>query len=256
MPKPKETRLIDYSMSRPAVSAIVKSGYVGAMRYLSLTPAKNLTKAEAKALHDGGCAIGLVWETTATRASEGVAAGETDCALAEKQARGLGYPENCPIFYAVDFDADPARVLPYFSGVYRVSKYAWGAYGSARVVDAVKAAHPHAVCWQTAAWSGGVISKHADLYQRIGHEAPAVPGGGYDENVVLKPLPLWGKSGVVTVGPPAKHHKPKRYSRLTRILMRRLTKRLSNRHEPVTHQPDRDLAAALSKQLARTEKIK
>lgn len=256
MSSPKETRLIDYSEARPSIGAIVKSGYAGAIRYLSLTPSKNLTKAEAKALHDGGCAIGLVWETTATRAGEGVAAGETDCALAEKQARGLGYPDNCPIFYAVDFDADPARVLPYFSGVYRVSKYAWGAYGSARVIDAVMLAHAHAYGWQTAAWSSGQISKRADLYQRIGHEAPPIPGGGYDENVVLKPLPLWGPTGVVTITPPAPKPKKVRYALTTRILMRRLTRRLAKRHKRVTWQPDRDLAAGLSAELARVEKIK
>lgn len=209
MSKAKETRLIDYSESRPPVGGIVKSGYVGAIRYLSHTPSKNLDKAEAKALHDAGRVIGLVWETTATRAGEGKAAGNADRLEAEKQAKALGYPKGCPIFYAVDFDAVPATILPYFAGVFSRATYLSGPYGSATVVQAVKAAHPEAVCWQTEAWSGGVVSAHARLFQRVGHKAPSVPGGGYDENVVLAPLPLWGKGGVVTVAPPAKKVKPR-----------------------------------------------
>lgn len=181
------TLLVDYSKQIPPAPTIGAAGYSGALRYLSLDPAKNLTPAERDALLTAGLAIGLVWETTTGRAGAGVAAGVADARAAEAQARALGYPQGAPIFYAVDSGAlTAAAVTLYFQGVMSVATFPVGVYGSASIVEGVPAPWK----WQTSAWSNGVISPQAHLYQRV---APTVtnPIPGTDENVVLHPLPLW-----------------------------------------------------------------
>jgi hypothetical protein len=51
-----------------------------------------------------------VWETTANRAGAGRQAGTADAIVAAEQAKACGKPGSAPIYFAVDFDADPARV--------------------------------------------------------------------------------------------------------------------------------------------------
>jgi hypothetical protein len=187
-----ETLAIDYAWQHPNPAAIKAAGYVGVVRYLSHDPSKDITAAEVKALHAAGLSIRLVYETTANRAGAGRLAGIADRREAEKRAAALGYPRHCPIFYAVDFDADPAKVLPYFKGVHRRHGFYVGVYGSRRVVEAVHAAGLANYLWQTEAWSGTAISSHAQLYQRV-KPTHTIKGakGGWDENVVLHPFPAW-----------------------------------------------------------------
>src|ERR1700722_9770413 len=101
---------IDYSYARPNPGEIKNAGYDWVMRYLSTEPTNNLTASEAAGLLQVGLGIGLVWETTAERALLGTTAGSEDAAAANSQADALGYPENCPIFYAVDFGATAGQI--------------------------------------------------------------------------------------------------------------------------------------------------
>ena len=186
-----ETLFIDYAWKHPSPAAIKAAGYHGVIRYLSTDPTKDITKAEAAALHKAGLAILLVWETTATRALAGTAAGIADRLAAEKAARALGYPKACPIFYACDTDAAPNKVRAYYDGVHRAAVYPMGIYGSARVIEGITTTHVYR--WQTEAWSGGAVSKGAHLYQRV-KPTRKIKGavGGWDEDVVLHTLPTWG----------------------------------------------------------------
>jgi hypothetical protein len=200
------TLLVDYSRARPSPASIKAAGYAGVMRYLSGGPnVKNLMPAEAKPLLAAGLSIGLVWETTANRASAGRTAGAYDAGLAEARADALGYPSTAVIFYAVDFDAAPSAVAPYFDGVMSSAKRPVGVYGGIRVVEAM---HARAVpyMWQTAAWStvGGVrqVSKIAHLYQRI-HASVPHPISGTDENVVMHPFPMWSHAKAQPLPVPA-----------------------------------------------------
>lgn len=195
------TLILDYAWQHPDPALIKSDGYDGVMRYLSPDGSKNLSRAEAAALHAAGLSIGLVWESTAARAAEGYAAGIADAAEAEAQAIILGYPANAPIFYAVDYDAAPGAVAPYFDGVRFASHHPVGVYGSLRVVEAI---HSSGVpyMWQSVAWSGGVVSGVAHLYQRLTPTRPVIPGS--DENVVLHPFPMWTAGGV----PPVDNHQP------------------------------------------------
>ncbi|MCW2674775.1 MAG: hypothetical protein JWP14_3364 [Frankiales bacterium] len=183
------TILLDYSHARPATSAMRRFGAVGVIRYLTRsTSAKRLTQAEARQLRHDGFWVGVVFEDDAARATRGTQAGKADALFAGGQANSIGIPGDCPIFFAVDVDVDPVRVLPYFraideTGVGRPI----GVYGSQRVVDAVMNAGLATYGWQTVAWSNGRRSPLAHLLQTTEDSVP-----GTDKNVLLKPIPLWG----------------------------------------------------------------
>lgn len=181
---------VDYSFSHPSPSAIKAAGYSGAVRYISTDSKsiKNLTASERDSLHAAGLDILLVWETTSGRAGDGYAAGAQDVVAAEAMASSLGYPKDCPIFYAVDSGSlSPAAVKPYFDAVKANAHYPVGIYGSYVITCSGLATYN----WQTCAWSGGAVNGAAHLYQR-GTPTKVIAGGGYDENVLMNPVPAWG----------------------------------------------------------------
>lgn len=190
---------IDYSMARPSPGAIKAERYRGVGRYLS-DSAKGLTRGEADALLAEGLWILPIRESTAKRAADGRAAGVEDVRTAEGIAARLGIPKSVAIFYAVDFDADPARVKPYFQGVKATASHPVGVYGSARVVEAMIDSGLARWAWQTEAWSHGVVSPKAHLLQRAPDKhSTTIKGvgfGDWDENVVRHGVvPVWHASG-------------------------------------------------------------
>lgn len=192
-----DTLLIDCAWTKPAPHAVKAAGYVGVIGYISHdNTGKDMSAAQAKAYRKAGLFVGFVFETTAGEAKRGRAAGVGDRVFAESQAKARGYPTGCVIFYAVDFDATPkaTEVLPYFGGVGAGDAYPSGVYGEDDVVEAVLAAGKVRYGWQTVAWSQGELNKHAHLFQRNTrtHAIKGVKSSGYDEDVLLKPLPLWG----------------------------------------------------------------
>lgn len=185
---------VDYAWQHPKPDEIYKDGYRGVLRYFSHDATKDLTAAEAKALHAAHLPVGVVWETTSTRAEAGFASGVADRREAEKRAAAIGYPHNAVIFYAVDADLSPSKVLAYFRGVSQGAKHPVGVYGSKRVVEAVHKAGYAQYLWQTQAWSGSSVSPLAHLYQRVKPTRPAIVGaskGSYDEDALFKGVPLW-----------------------------------------------------------------
>lgn len=189
-PSDSERLAIDYSYARPDPKAVKAAGYRGVMRYLSPNPAKNISRAEAKALHDAGLWIGLVWERSANRASAGHAAGVEDARAANQQADGLGVPDSVTIIYAVDYDANPADVKAYFDGAKAASKRPVGIYGGYRVIEAITAD----AYWQTVAWSGGKVSKKANWFQRTthSHSIKGSKASDWDENLLIGgAVPVW-----------------------------------------------------------------
>lgn len=182
---------IDYAWTHPSpaqLAALAGKGLTTVMRYLSGGTSKDLTAAEVASLHDAGLSIGLVWETTATRATSGSVGGAADARAADAQADRLGYPADCPIFYAVDFAGSWPQVAGYFAGVASATSRPVGIYGSASIV---RAGHSVGIpyMWQTVAWSAGVIVGEAHLYQR-NTSTLGVPTG-CDENVIQHPFPRW-----------------------------------------------------------------
>lgn len=218
---PKETRVIDCAWTKPNAPAVKAARYDAVIGYISHDPSKDLTAAQAAnyVAHDVGA--GFVFESTASRAGQGYAAGITDAKYAIREAKRRGYPKGCALFFAVDFDAAPDHVEPYFRGVadqaakrgYR--RYKVGPYGGIRVVAYIDEHVPGCtVFWQTAAWSAGKLSKAAHIYQRVTKKGKAIAGvtrSSYDENVICRPVTLWGadlQPGGAKVHRPTKHPKP------------------------------------------------
>lgn len=125
-------------------------------RYLSGF-SKDLTPSEAHNLSSAGISIVVVWETTATRAEGGHAAGVRDATMADAEARRCGMPASRPIYFAVDEDTTVGpHITAYFEGVASVlGRARTGAYGGYKVISALFDAHLIAWGWQTYAWSGG-----------------------------------------------------------------------------------------------------
>jgi hypothetical protein len=187
---------VDFSYTKPTPAAVKASGYQGVIGYLSPEESKNLTLAEYNAYRAEGLDVLLVWEYTGTDSLQGAAAGASDVAQAEAQAASLGYPADSdhPIFYATDFGPTTTQmsaVLAYYEGVAGAKRaHGFGPYGNATVVNTMHSANIGAdAFWQTVAWSGGVVSPIANLYQRLTPTLPAIPGGGYDEDALLIPFP-------------------------------------------------------------------
>lgn len=193
---------IDYAWQHPNPSAIRAAAYVGVLRYLSHDPSKDLSAAERDGLHAAGLGIGVAWETTATRPTQGRTAGMDDARTARTQAHALGYPSSCPIYFAVDENAAWTQVSAYAEGALSVLGSQTGIYGSLAVcVAAARSGIPWR--WQTEAWSGTTVSSVAHLYQRV-RPTLAIAGaqGTYDEDVVLvDSYPWWTGS---PVPPPVK----------------------------------------------------
>lgn len=160
---------IDYAWSKPTTAVMKAAGVKFIARYLSNDPSKNLTRSEATAANDAGIWCVVVWETTAARALDGRSAGVTDAGRARDQAAALGMPDDRPIYFAVDFDAQPsqyAAIKSYFDGVAsvlgrdRVGMYA-GYYPITWAFD-------NRIIewgWQTYAWSGGQWDTRAHIQQ-------------------------------------------------------------------------------------------
>lgn len=157
----------DY-VSGPEPTLLRAAGKRFVCRYLS-TPGnpKNLTRQEALDLHAVGISIVLVFETAGERALAGHAAGVEDAKSAQMQKLALRAPASVPVYFAVDFDAQPGQleaVVAYMRGAASVlGRNRTGVYGGYETVRACAR-----VCrwrWQTYAWSFGRWSPAAQLHQ-------------------------------------------------------------------------------------------
>lgn len=179
---------VDYSFSRPSPALLHSKGFKAVGRYLGGSRDKDITRAEAAALHAHGLGIWIVFEGGASRSAQGYAAGVADARAALAQANSVGLPAGCPIFFAVDFNGSWAQVAAYFAGTRKVLGSRTGPYGSYAITTAARSAG-YRWTWQTCAWSGGRVDSRANIYQRQ-QMTRFVPG--CDENEVLNAFPVWG----------------------------------------------------------------
>jgi hypothetical protein len=163
---------IDCASTITNPAAIKAAGKHFVCRYLS-TPGnpKNLGAAEARGMHAAGLGVVTVFETTANRAMAGEAAGADDATSAHRALQALSAPANAPVYFAVDFDAQPAdmaAIRQYFAGCASVlGKGRTGIYGGLHPVKAMFDAGAVHYGWQTYAWSGTptVWDPRAHLHQ-------------------------------------------------------------------------------------------
>lgn len=155
------TDWIDFSYARPDYSA-----YAGVLRYLETGSTRpDLTVEEANTILQSGKPISLICQFGKSVAGGGYDLGVTHAKAANAEADRLGAPQSVVIWYTVDAEAlTPEIIAPYFEGVRSVPGRPVGIYGSYKIVEW---AHSVGInyCWQTKAWSGGLISSHANIYQ-------------------------------------------------------------------------------------------
>lgn len=160
---------IDFGWRTVSAKSARNVGSRFAASYLSLDASKNWTRTMLNNFHAAGLGTVCVWETTATRALAGYAAGETDARLALGQEAALGVPTSKPIYFAVDFDEAPGQagaVASYFRGVDAVLGVSRvGGYGGYWTVSRLFNAGVIRFGWQTSAWSGGHWDPRAQLQQ-------------------------------------------------------------------------------------------
>lgn len=153
-----------------------------ACRYIATDPAlpKVMTRAEAESLSSSGLWIVTIFEDDPTGADYfSRSRGQEDARAASSYCRGvLGQPPHSPIYFSVDFDAQPTdrdRIVAYFEGVRAGledggAAYVAGVYGSTWVLSWIADANLAGYFWQSAppAWSGGQnrhVSRDANMKQ-------------------------------------------------------------------------------------------
>lgn len=164
---------LDYSGGRPSHAAMKTAGVTFVCRYIGSTvrgtgrSAKWLSPSEAKALHDDGFAIVVVFETTAQRAEAGHAAGVADAHIAVAELAYCGLPADTVVYFAVDYDTTVGpNVTGYFQGAASVlSLGRTGGYAGYKVIKALFDKKLATYGWQTYAWSGGKWDPRAQIQQ-------------------------------------------------------------------------------------------
>jgi hypothetical protein len=136
-------------------------------------------------------------------------------------------------------------VAGYFGGVAKTATHPVGVYGSLRVCEGMRSEGHVTYLWQTEAWSGTEVSKHAHVYQRV--KATKDIPDGCDEDVLLKPVPLWAPHSHHPVGPtpdPPVVDTATGLGPMPRVAARVVLKALRGRTNPIA-KPDRALLAEL-----------
>lgn len=191
------TTAIDYSSdSPPGAAAIKAAGHVGVLRYVTPGRSKSILGAEYRDLADNGVQVGVVYEGGTGDALGGYPAGVTNARAAIGYCAAQGISPRC-IYFAVDFDAQPDQyqvVDGYLDGATSIlGRNRIGLYAGLGPIEHVAANGKAAFLWQADAWSGGVVSDHAHLFQRIGNVI--IGGTECDVNDILQAD--WGQTGSV-----------------------------------------------------------
>lgn len=183
----------DWAWADISAAEVRSNGGTFAIRYLG--GGASLTPAERDELLHGGVSILLVMEQEDTMAEGGAARAVSAVATAEAQADSLGYPTNCPIFYADDHnDGDTSQEVAFFDKVAELARRPWGVYSGGNVCHEVSVRHPDAYTWRVETWYPAEWPA-PHLEQLANTRNPAmvgVPEGSYDTNLQYKPIPMWG----------------------------------------------------------------
>jgi hypothetical protein len=195
---------VDYSWARPSPAGLKADGYEFVSRYLSYgSSGKNLTKGEADGLKAAGLDIVCNWEEGAEDALGGYATGVAHAQAAQAQAVADGMPADRPIYFSLDFDAQPsqqAALNDYFDGVASViGRSRTGAYGGYSAVNRLFNAGKITWAWQTYAWSYGQWDPRAQVRQI---QNDILNGQADKDQSMVADFGQWGPSSPSTPPPP------------------------------------------------------
>jgi hypothetical protein len=173
------------------------NGYEFICRYYSRTtqmPEKVLHQPEAQAISNAGFSIVSVYEDDPVNAAYFSAGrGSEDAAGAQTQATAVGQPAGTPIYFTVDYDAQPGdlpAILQYFTAVRQTinqggnGPYPVGVYGSGLVCQSLLGAGLVEFTWlsQSGGFNGTAdfkASNQWNLLQELPANAPQ-PCGDFD----------------------------------------------------------------------------
>jgi hypothetical protein len=165
------------------------------VRYIGFPERRKCTNAgEVADFKNHGLAMGLVYEDDLTDWRGGFTRGQSSARRARMHATAIGFPENRPIYMAIDQDVvasgEFTTMLEYLrgAGTSLGGAQLTGVYGEADVIDRARDAGVASWYWQTAAWSR-TRKTSCHLYQKIG--SVLVGGISCDVNDVI--LPDWGQ---------------------------------------------------------------
>lgn len=181
-------QVLDYSAGFPGADNIHNAGFAGAVRYIGFPPRRKCaTKAELDDFRRRGIGMALVYQDGTGDFLGGFAAGMANANRARGHATIIGFPDNRPIYMAVDRDTTPndlGVIEAYLRGAaVALGPENVGVYGEFDVVRAMVTGGHARYGWQTAAWSHGARWPGTHLYQRIG--TARVGGIDCDVNDVL-----------------------------------------------------------------------
>lgn len=176
----------DYASARPDLNALADVGCFVARYLCAVVGTKIITKEEADDIKAHGLGLVLVYEQYEHRPEEGRSAGHADALVALSQARAAGFPEDRPVYFAVDFDARPIHQLSideYLRGAAEVLGLARvGVYGGINLIDRCWTNKTATWFWQTGAWSYHKESVHAHFVQMTALNGTIVGGVKVDIN--------------------------------------------------------------------------
>lgn len=185
-------RGLDYSAGVPKAAAVRGAGFDFVIRYVG-TPGrrKNITAAEYRDMTGAGVSVALVFENWAGDALAGRAAGARNARAALDDARSFGWPDDRPLYMAVDQDITTRepdahrRRVPARRG--RRTRASSGSGSTARPTSSTvptTTASP-AGSGQSKAWSRKRVSPHAHVVQQT--ETVRVDGVECDVNTTDRP---------------------------------------------------------------------
>lgn len=181
-----------------------QAGSTVALRYLSRSTGKVITRAEHDVYRKHGIDLALVFEDMGRPDQRGYDGGKADAEFALGQALDILGRPSWPlcIRFAADADLDPQSTDAYYDGAAAVLGHArCGPYGSYRVV-AHQAARGFRTLWQTYAWSGGQQFLGSSLYQYANNHT--IGGVGVDYNHVYgEDFGQWDRKPPISPDP---HH--------------------------------------------------
>lgn len=186
------SRYTDWGEGAVKMADVKSTGMTGICRYMSRNQKKNLTVKQRNDALALGLDIVLVFEDSATRATEGTDAGRADAFFSVLFAQQIGAPPGMTLRTTVDTDTTWDRVRPYivaWNETAAAHGYNGDLYAGFPVLAGAYDAGQSARGWQTVAWSKGQVHHSAVLLQDQFHVN--ISGVDCDSSLVLGDVNGW-----------------------------------------------------------------
>lgn len=195
---------VDYAGSRPNQAQLKAAGATFACRYLldaARNAGKRFTRTEAVQLNTWGIDTVSNFEYATNGALLGYKQGVLDARTVLAEIQSLGIPRKV-VYFSADFDLSISQipaVLDYLAGCASIlGKENIGVYGEYDLIEAAAKAG-YKWLWQTYAWSRGLLSSHATIYQY--HNGAFTGWDGDRDRALTTDFGQWNLVGGVNMDP-------------------------------------------------------